>query len=149
MKRFAMGVLVLLTFSVQAQNFRQDSSSSLITRQQAVNPMTDAQVLERGRKLVLDFYAVKLEPLFELFTPDLQVRTGGLEAFRNYRLMGIEVYGQELEMLEEEVITQDNVKGYVRTAVFEKRPNLVWYVICAFDETGAVAYFNIEYAGSR
>jgi hypothetical protein len=84
-----------------------------------------------------------------LFTPDLQVRTGGLEAFRTYRLRGIEVYGQELEMLEEEVLTRENIKGYVRTAVFEKRPNLVWYVICAFDETGAVAYFNIEFAGSR
>jgi hypothetical protein len=148
MKRFAMAVLVLLTFSVQAQNFKQQSSS-FSALQQIVNPMTDAQVLEQGRKLVLDFYAVKLESLFNLFTPDLQVRTGGLEAFRTYRLSGIEAYGQELELLEEEVLTQENIKGYVRTAVFEKRPNLVWYVICAFDETGAVAYFNIEFAGSR
>ena len=148
MKRFAMVVLVMLTFSVQAQNFRP-LSSNFSTLKQAVNPMTDAQVLEQGRKLVLDFYAVKLEDLFNLFTPDLQVRTGGLEAFRTYRLRGIEMYGQELELLEEEVLTQENIKGYVRTAVFEKRPNLVWYVICAFDETGAVAYFNIEFAGSR
>jgi hypothetical protein len=148
MKRFAMAVLVLFTFSVQAQNFKA-SSSNFKTLQQTVNPMTDAQVLEQGRKLVLDFYAVKLEDLFTLFTPDLQVRTGGLEAFRTYRLNGIEAYGQELEVLEEEVLTRENLKGYVRTAVFEKRPNLVWYVICAFDETGAVAYFNIEFAGSR
>ncbi len=148
MKRLVLAMLVLLTFSVQAQNFKA-SSSSLSVLQQAANPMTDAQVLERGRKLVLDFYAVKLEGLFELFTPDLQVRTGGLEAFRAYRLRGIEVYGQELEMLDEQVLTRENLKGYVRTAVFEKRPDLVWYVICAFDETGAVAYFNIEFAGSR
>jgi hypothetical protein len=148
MKRFMVAVLVLLTCSVQAQNFKPQSSS-LSALQQTVNPMTDAQVLEQGRKLVLDFYAVKLEDLFGLFTPDLQVRTGGLEAFRTYRLNGIEAYGQELEMLEEEVLTRENLKGYVRTAVFEKRPNLVWYVICAFDETGAVAYFNIEFAGSR
>ena len=148
MKRLVLAVLVLLTFSVQAQNFKQ-RSSSFLSRQQAINPMTDAQVLEQGRKLVLDFYAVKLEGLFELFTPDLQVRTGGLEAFRTYRLNGIEAYGQELEVLEEEVLIRENLKGYVRTAVFEKRPNLVWYVICAFDETGAVAYFNIEFAGSR
>jgi hypothetical protein len=148
MKRFAMAVLVLLTFSVQAQNLKP-RSSSFSALQQVVNPMTDAQVLEQGRKLVLDFYAVKLEGLFELFTPDLQVRTGGLEAFRTYRLRGIEMYGQELEMLEEEVISKDNLKAYVRTAVFEKRPNLVWYVICAFDETTAIEYFNIEFAGSR
>jgi hypothetical protein len=146
MKRLVLAVLVLLTFSVQAQS---NKSSSSINFQQAVNPMTDAQVLERGRKLVLDFYAVKLEDLFALFTPDLQVRTGGLEAFRTYRLRGIEMYGQELEMLEEEVISKDNLKAYVRTAVFEKRPNLVWYVICAFDETTAIEYFNIEFAGSR
>lgn len=146
MKRLILALLVLLTFSVQAQN---NKSSSFLNLQQAVNPMTDAQVLEQGRKLVLEFYAVKLEDLFGLFTPDLQVRTGGLEAFRTYRLRGIEVYGQELEVLEEEVLTRENIKGYVRTAVFEKRPNLVWYVICAFDETGAVAYFNIEFAGSR
>jgi hypothetical protein len=146
MKRLVLAVLVLLTFSVQAQS---NKSSSSINFQQAVNPMTDAQVLERGRKLVLDFYAVKLEDLFALFTPDLQVRTGGLEAFRTYCLRGIEMYGQELEMLEEEVISKDNLKAYVRTAVFEKRPNLVWYVICAFDETTAIEYFNIEFAGSR
>jgi hypothetical protein len=148
MKRLVLAVLVLFTFSVQAQNFKQQSSNFL-NLQQVVNPMTDAQVLEQGRKWVLDFYAVKLEGLFNLFTPDLQVRTGGLEAFRTYRLQGIEVYGQELEMLEEEVISKDNLKAYVRTAVFEKRPNLVWYVICAFDETGAIEYFNIEFAGSR
>jgi hypothetical protein len=146
MKRLVLALLVLLTFSVQAQG---NKSSGSINFQQAVNPMTDAQVLERGQKLVLDFYAVKLEDLFELFTPDLQMRTGGLEAFRTYRLRGIEMYGQELEMLEEEVIAKDNLKAYVRTAVFEKRPNLVWYVICAFDETTAIEYFNIEFAGSR
>jgi hypothetical protein len=146
MKRLVLTVLVLLTFSVQAQS---NKTSSLGALQQAVNPMPDAQVLERGRKLVLEFYAVKLEGLFELFTPDLQVRTGGLEAFRTYRLRGIEMYGQELEMLEEEVISKDNLKAYVRTAVFEKRPNLVWYVTCAFDETTAIEYFNIEFAGSR
>ncbi len=146
MKRLVLALLVLLTFSVQAQG---NKSSSSLHFQQIVNPMTDAQVLERGRKLVLDFYAVKLEDLFNLFSPDLQVRTGGLEAFRTYRLNGIEAYGQELEMLEEEVIAKDNFKAYVRTAVFEKRPNLVWYVICAFDETTAIAYFNIEFAGSR
>ena len=148
MKRLILAVLVLLTFSVQAQNFKQ-TNSSFLSLQQAINPMTDAQVLEQGRKLVLEFYAVKLEGLFELFTPDLQVRTGGLEAFRTYRLIGIEAYGQELEVLEEEVLIRENLKGYVRTAVFEKRPNLVWYVICAFDEKGAVGYFNIEFAGSR
>jgi hypothetical protein len=148
MKRLVLAALVLFTFSVQAQNFKQQSSN-FSALQQVANPMNDAQVLEQGRKLVLDFYAVKLEGLFELFTPELQVRTGGLEAFRTYRLNGIEAYGQELEMLEEEVISKDNLKAYVRTAVFEKRPNLVWYVICAFDETGAVAYFNIEFAGSR
>ena len=148
MKRLVLAVLVLLTFSVQAQNFKQ-RNSSFLSLQQAINPMTDAQVLEQGRKLVLEFYAVKLEVLFGLFTPDLQVRTGGLEAFRTYRLNGIEAYGQELEVLEEEVLIRENLKGYVRTAVFEKRPNWVWYVICAFDETGAVGYFNIEFAGSR
>jgi hypothetical protein len=146
MKRLVLAVLVLLTFSVQAQSIQ---SSSFNVLQQAVHPMTDAQVLERGRKLVLDFYAVKLEDLFGLFTPEMQMRTGGLEAFRTYRLRGIEMYGQELEMLDEQILTRENLKGYVRTAVFEKRPNLVWYVICAFDETGAVAHFNIEFAGPR
>ena len=146
MKRLVLAVLVMFTFSVQAQN---NKSSSFLHLQQAVNPMTDAQVLERGRKLVLDFYAVKLEDLFGLFTPEMQMRTGGLEAFRTYRLRGIEMYGQELEMLDEQILTRENLKGYVRTAIFEKRPNLVWYVICAFDETGAVAHFNIEFAGSR
>lgn len=111
------------------------------------NPITDAQILERGRLLTEQFYKVDLDPVWAACSDDLKTGLGGLEAFREYRLQGIQAYGQELKLLDEDVVTQEDVKFYVRAATFEKRPELAWYVIWAFDPKGLVVFFNIEFAG--
>jgi hypothetical protein len=112
-------------------------------------PLTDAQVMDRGRALTQQFYKVDLEPVWAACSSDLQTRLGGLEAFRTYRLNGVETFGQELKLYDEGVFEQDGLKLYVRAASFEKRPELVWYVEWGFNtESGVVEFFNIEYAGN-
>ncbi len=112
-------------------------------------PLTDAQVTERGRALTEQFYKVDLDPVWAACSADLQTRLGGLEAFREYRLNGIKTFGQELKLYDEGVVDQDGLKFYVRAASFDKRPEAVWYVEWGFNvETGVVEFFNIEYAGN-
>ena len=110
-------------------------------------PLTDDQVLERGRSLTAQFYKVDLEPVWAACSEDLRAGLGGLDAFRSYRLQGIQAYGQEAKVLDEQVVTEDDLKAYVRVATFEKQPALAWYVIWGFDAEGQVVYFNIEFAG--
>ncbi len=116
---------------------------------QSGTQLTDAQILERGRLLTYFFYAVNIEPVFNQFIPELQAGVGGLEAFRAYRQGGVEQFGDELKMLKEEVVSENGVIGYVRTATFVKRPKVVWSVIFVFDPiSGAVVNFGIEFAGN-
>jgi hypothetical protein len=111
--------------------------------------LTDAQILERGRLLTYFFYAVNIEPVFAQFSPELQAGVGGLEAFRAYRRTGVEQFGEEAKMLDEQTLSENGVKGYVRTATFAKSPKTVWNVVFVFDSvTGTVVNFGIEFAGN-
>ena len=112
-------------------------------------PLTDAQVTERGRALTDQFYKVDLDPVWAACSDDLKTALCGLEAFRKYRLQGVESFGQELKLYDEGVVDQEKLKVYVRAASFEKRPELVWYVEWGFNiDTGVVEFFNIEFAGN-
>jgi hypothetical protein len=75
-------------------------------------PLTDAQVTERGRALTEQFYKVDLDPVWAACSADLQTRLGGLEAFKAYRLNGVESFGQELKLYDEGVFDQDGLKFY-------------------------------------
>jgi hypothetical protein len=139
MRRFLFVCLSVLGFA-----FASTGSS-----QSGATPLTEAQVLERGRLLTYFFYAVNIEPVFNQFIPELQAGVGGLEAFRAYRQGGVEQFGDELKMLKEEVISENGVIGYVRTTTFVKRPKVAWSVIFVFDPiTGQVVNFGIEFAGN-
>jgi hypothetical protein len=139
MRRFLFVCLRVLGFA-----FASTGSS-----QSGATPLTEAQVLERGRLLTYFFYAVNIEPVFNQFIPELQAGVGGLEAFRAYRQGGVEQFGDELKMLKEEVISENGVIGYVRTTTFVKRPKVAWSVIFVFDPiTGQVVNFGIEFAGN-
>jgi hypothetical protein len=136
--------LLLVCLSVLGFAFASTGSS-----QSVADKLSDAQILERGRLLTYFFYAVNIEPVFDQFIPELQAGVGGLEAFRSYRQGGLDQYGEELKMLEEEVISQNGVIGYVRTTTFAKRPKQVWNVIFVFDPlSGTVVNFGIEFAGN-
>lgn len=119
-----------------------------LTAQAQQAPLTDDQVLERGRALTQQFYKVELEPVWKACSDDLRAALGGFEAFRNYRLQGVETYGEELKLYDEDVVNRDGLKLYVRIASFVKQPELVWFVIWGFDpQTGVVEDFGILYAG--
>jgi hypothetical protein len=144
MRRFLFVCLSVLGFA-----FASFGSSQMALAQSGATPLTEAQVLERGRLLTYFFYAVNIEPVFNQFIPELQVGVGGLEAFRSYRQSGVEQFGDELKMLKEEVISENGVIGYVRTATFVKRSKVAWLVIFVFDPiSGAVVNFGIEFAGN-
>jgi hypothetical protein len=124
------------------------SLATSLTAHAQQSPLTNEQILERGRTLTDQFYRVDLEPVWKACSEDLKAALGGLDAFRSFRLEGVEAYGDELKLYEEDVIEQDDLKFYVRAASFVKRPDLVWFVIWGFDPaTGVVEYFNIEFAG--
>ena len=48
----------------------------------AAEPLTDAQVIERGRALTDQFYRVDLDPVWVACSSGLQERLGGLEGVR-------------------------------------------------------------------
>lgn len=102
------------------------------------------QARERGRQLVALFYAQKLDPVWAAFSPSARESwNGDLSAFQAYRSMGVQTYGAEVEVLNEQVVEQGGVRYYVRTATFEKAPQAVWNIVFGFDATGRVAVFGI------
>jgi hypothetical protein len=141
--------ILFICLSVLGFAFASFAPGQLASSQSGPMPLTEAQILERGRLLTHFFYAVNIEPVFNQFIPELQAGVGGLEAFRAYRQGGVEQFGDELKMLKEEVIAQNGVIGYVRTTTFVKRPKVVWSVIFVFDPiSGEVVNFGIEFAGN-
>jgi hypothetical protein len=140
MRRLLLVCLSVFAFALASAGSSQSSGGS---------KLTDAQILERGRLLTYFFYAVNIEPVFNQFIPELQAGVGGIGAFRLYRQNGLDQFGDELKMLEEEVIAQNGVIGYVRTTTFAKRPKQVWNVIFVFDPiSGVVVNFGIEFGGN-
>lgn len=99
--------------------------------------------LTRGRALVADFYARRVERLWQSFTPQMQAEWGPLAAFRAYREAGVRTYGAERRVLRERTFTQGGVTYYVRSATFERDPQTVWAVVVGFDAVGRVALFAI------
>jgi hypothetical protein len=141
--------ILFICLSVLGFAFASFGPGQSASGQSGATPLTEAQVLERGRLLTYFFYAVNIEPVFNQFIPELQAGVGGIEAFRAYRQGGVEQFGDELKMLKEEVIAENGVIGYVRTTTFVKRPKVVWSVIFVFDPiTGQVVNFGIEFAGN-
>ncbi len=93
------------------------------------------------------FYAVRLDGVWAAFTEDARAPWGTLAAFRAYREAGVREYGAETRVLKEEIVREDGVTYYVRTAVFERHPEQVWAVVLGFDASGRVALFTITLAG--
>ncbi|THF85274.1 hypothetical protein E7T09_17440 [Deinococcus sp. KSM4-11] len=97
-------------------------------------PQTPAEqfALTRGRALMLDFYAVKVDGLWNAFTPELQQQWGSLEGFRAFRETGVQQYGKETQLVGERTFTRAGEAFYLRSAVFEGAPKQVWGLIIGF-----------------
>jgi len=99
--------------------------------------------LTRGRALVANFYAVRVDPLWQAFTPEMRTEWGSLAAFRAYREAGVRTYGAERRVLRERTFAEGGVTYYVRSATFERGPQTVWAVVVGFDTVGRVALFAV------
>lgn len=102
-----------------------------------------AAALARGRQLLTDFYAVRLDALWASFTPEVRAQWGSLTAFRTFRLSGVAQYGAQLELVRERTLTEDGETFYIRSATFEKAPEQVWSLVVGFGADGRVSTFGI------
>lgn len=93
---------------------------------------TEQAALTRGRTLVGDFYAVKLDGLWGAFSPGVRAQWGTLTAFRAFRRGGLAQYGPERQVVQERTFTRGREVFYVRSAAFENAPELVWAVVLGF-----------------
>lgn len=104
--------------------------------------------MTRGRTLVQDFYAVRLDGLWRAFSPDVRAQWGTLTDFQAFRRGGLAQYGPERQVVQERTFTRGPEVFYVRSAAFEKAPELVWAVVLGF--TGAqVTTFGIALEDDR
>ncbi|ULH15477.1 hypothetical protein MF271_16420 [Deinococcus sp. KNUC1210] len=114
----------------------------------AASTLARDAALKRGRQLVTWFYAQNLTPVWAAFLPTARAGFGGdLKAFQAYRASGVVTYGKELRLISEDVRVQDGVSYYLRTATFEKGPDVQWTVVFGLDSVGRVVEFGIIGAG--
>ena len=118
---------------------------------QAAPPQTVAErnAENRARTLLSEFYAVKLNTIWAAFTPQVKQQWGNLEGFTQYRQTGVEQFGAEQELVAERTFVQGGVTYYVRSATFEKAPQLVWAVAFGFDQLGRISSFGITLEHDR
>ena len=106
--------------------------------------LTRDAALTRGRQLVTWFYAQNLGPVWAAFQPAARASFGDdLNTFKAYRSSGVTTYGKETRLLGEEVMVQDGVSYYLRSATFERGPKVIWTVAFGLDNRGQVVNFGI------
>lgn len=88
--------------------------------------------LTRGRALMLEFYAVRLDGLWGAFSPGVRGQWGDLSGFRSFRQTGVQQYGRETQLVEERTLTRSGETFYIRSAVFEGAPRQVWALVIGF-----------------
>ncbi|MBX8463927.1 hypothetical protein [Deinococcus sp. RIT780] len=62
--------------------------------------------MTRGRTLVQDFYAVKLDGLWRAFSPGVRAQWGTLTDFQAFRRGGLAQYGPERQVVQERTFTR-------------------------------------------
>ena len=119
--------------------------STQLTSQTAAEKTAQA----RARALVKEFYAVRLGTLWAAFTPEVKQQWGTFEGFTQYRQTGVQQFGAERELVGEKTFTENGFTFYIRSATFEKVPQLVWAVTFGFDESGQISEFDITLEHDR
>ncbi|MFC4454962.1 hypothetical protein [Deinococcus sonorensis] len=111
-------------------------------------PVAGEMALARGRQLVQWFYAQQLEPVWAAFLPSArQDFANDLAAFQSYRAAGIQNYGRETSLISERVLEDSGVQYYLRTARFERGPDVAWTLVFGLNAQGQVVQFGILNAG--
>ncbi|GMA14130.1 hypothetical protein E5F05_18185 [Deinococcus metallilatus] len=114
-------------------------------------PATAAEqaALTRGRALIADFYALRVERMWQVFTAEMRARWGTLTEFRTYREAGAKTFGAEQRVLREQVFTDAGTTYYIRSATFERDAQTIWDLIVGFDAVGRVSLFAIAAEGEQ
>ncbi|MFC4640125.1 hypothetical protein [Deinococcus hohokamensis] len=136
-------VLMFLTLSVSCDFGQTAALQGNLPKAAAPAQPVERTALMRGRALVNDFYALRVESLWQAFALDVREQWGSLTAFRTYRRVGATTYGAETQVIRERVFSDRGVTYYVRTAKFERGPHTLWNIVVGFDARGRVAVFAI------
>lgn len=103
-----------------------------------------SSMLDIGRQLTQAFFAGNLQPLWNRMTSDMRDATGGsvadLEIFRE---KVADLAGEELEVLDEDMLREEELNVYRRTSIFSKTTEPI-VVQWALDRDGAIADFFIR-----
>ena len=105
---------------------------------------TRAGPLEMGRELTEAFLAGDLEPLWNRMTLEMREAAGGsIREFGDFRNKVAELAGEEVEVLDEEVLREQGLQIYRRLSVFTKAedPMVVQWAVA---RDGAVAEFFLR-----
>ncbi|HKK94174.1 MAG TPA: M23 family metallopeptidase [Longimicrobiales bacterium] len=99
---------------------------------------SDSAALERGRSLTASFYGGELRTVWDAFTPAMKDVFGEFPAFQGFRQQIGDELGEEIAVLEENVVEDQGYRTYVRIAEFaEVDPAIAWR--WTFDTDGSVA----------
>lgn len=98
----------------------------------ATRTTAEQAAFTRGQALMAEFLALKVERLWNTFTPDVQAQYGTLAGFTSFRKTGIEQYGKETRVVRERTFTQGGEAVYVRSSIYEKYPDQVWAFVVGF-----------------
>ncbi|QLG10132.1 hypothetical protein HLB42_04640 [Deinococcus sp. D7000] len=111
-------------------------SAAPVPNRPAATPSTrtpaEQTAFTRGHALMAEFLALKVERLWNAFTPDVQAQYGSLAGFTAFRKTGFEQYGKETRVVRERTFTQGGEALYVRSSIYEKFPDQVWAFVMGF-----------------
>ena len=125
------------------------SLSSALAAPAVTQTVAEKLAQTRARALLEEFYAVKLDNIWAAFTPAVKAQWGDLAGFTQYRKTGVEQFGAQKELVGEKTFMQGGVTYYVRSATFEKAPQIVWAVTFGFDQLNRVSAFGIALEHDR
>ncbi|ANE44227.1 hypothetical protein [Deinococcus puniceus] len=140
----AGALLLVLTAAAPAEAQKTPTTPPV-----AAPTAAEKTALTRGRTLMKEFYAVKLDNLWNAFNADVRGQWGTLAGFRQFRETGVRDFGAEQELVRERTFTRAGVTYYVRSAAFQKAPKLVWALTIGFDKAGKVDAFGISLEQDR
>ncbi|GGS00658.1 hypothetical protein [Deinococcus sedimenti] len=131
-RRVGLSLCLLVATPALAQGTPQAPSRPAVP---SIRVAAEQTALTRGRALLADFYAVKLDALWQAFTPEVRAQWGTLADFRAYREAGVQTFGAQREQVSERTLTQDGETFYIRSATFQRDPTTVWALIIGFTGT--------------
>ncbi|QFP77212.1 hypothetical protein [Deinococcus sp. AJ005] len=124
--------LLVLNPSALAQGSPEVPARPPATAPAATRTPAEQAAFTRGQALMAEFLALKVERLWNTFSPDVQAQYGTLDGFTAFRKTGIEQYGKETRLVRERTFMQGGEAMYVRSSIYEKYPDQVWAFVMGF-----------------